>query len=1047
MKLILWDTDSCVPVHIINTDILATDIIIADREPWENACIHRQKQWGLNAVTMSKNGRWLGYYSSRAKKGAIVDAQLGIKVLEINICNSNDELVLSNIENPMCLLFSEKGNKFILCDGVSMFIWSPRVLNRREQRGAHAISLQSSDKMIGNGISLCQFSPNGERVGLLRPYSAIMCIFDLMSGECFNLAKAPAKISDAQLVSMKSLQDYERSAERKYKFCNFGFSKDGTRIVTCMADMAVLLWELDSERCLNPENFIRKPIKRLVKLNSTYNPAWAVCFSQTPERDETVVICEDTGFLVWIDVARARTIDRINALGTRSCKFSGDGMTAVLSQNSQCFYIWNLVMRQKTNVYRYMVGLDLRNVVNDNGKYSFIGIKKYNVTAKAAKLMSAIADDLRPVLVQPHQKLELDMENSRFYIPYNKAISDDAHFVVYDCLNETKAFNNAKLNFEEQLIHSKKKSEKFPKVSYSADQASPLINMESMSDSEIVSLEEENTKCHNKLTVVRMIDNNVKELYGEQLQPDKFIAISSNGRKIACLGQKNQLIVWDVYASDGCIPMLQYLNLGNLDACDKDACKDYLKDVFDRFGPSVLNYPNESGLTILLNAVYNTDIELVNFIFAWAKNNDVEVTLSRKVKFPGEDKDVITNALDIAVRVRSPELVKIILENLLNGSTSLISASLIYRKSLVQLASVYPHLFCENMTEDRMMLRLPSHLSVPEWTFENSRFKVLTSEHLFPPHLELNRMWNDRVRAEITKAAIFSGQLTTSKTEACAKVIPYPDIARIGSNGILRQLVLNDTPPEIYASLPIQCVIKYKWGLYAERLVEEDFWFYTVLIILFTTYAFLSGFHGTDDVRRISKMFKGQGNALSFFLLTFLSLCCIMGFGKLTALYKQLYTLWKDARYKGLLYWGSTLKNWVEFTAYTILVFVIPLLHLRGWSSALLTTFIALESLLLWSKLLYYAAASKRTGPMFLNLAGIVRDMRPFLALLFAIVFGFALAFFIIYRELRLNECVDDDNIAESDDENDNRKLLDDSGVLDCSENRTCMYDIFHNLF
>lgn len=328
---------------------------------------------------------------------------------------------------------------------------------------------------------------------------------------------------------------------------------------------------------------------------------------------------------------------------------------------------------------------------------------------------------------------------------------------------------------------------------------------------------------------------------------------------------------------------------------------------------------------------------------------------------------------------------------LLEGVCTEVETSLILKDSLVKLSGVYPSILLKILDNKRIMMRL-HELPVPEWAFARSEYKVLANDQFIPTPTRLEEMW---LKERLAKQDGLFRTSAFKRTSAYACVMPYPNIAQLGMRGILRPLLLNHVPHHIFATWPIRCVIKFKWGKYGKRLIVEDCMHFLALLLFFTVYAMLIGFLVDHPDEDNSNRFYEDGP------MVVLGICIFLAFGLLMRKFHQLHALWESARWKGVIYWAADYFNAVETVCYVFVVLLVPLAHQRDTKSRLLATFVASTCILLWSKTLYYAQAFKGTGPLVIMIREIIKDIRFYLFLMFSILMGFAIAFFVLFRNAR----------------------------------------------
>lgn len=141
------------------------------------------------------------------------------------------------------------------------------------------------------------------------------------------------------------------------------------------------------------------------------------------------------------------------------------------------------------------------------------------------------------------------------------------------------------------------------------------------------------------------------------------------------------------------------------------------------------------------------------------------------------------------------------------------------------------------------------------------------------------------------------------------------------------------------------------------------------------------------------------GNWKGYLTVSLLVACMVLTFLSLAREIKQGFLHFMKG---GKWAWHYALDFWngVELTSYILLAGVIPVLLWQEHpnDNRLLTSIIALESILLWWKLLYYLRPLATVGPVVIAIVGIIASTFVFLILAALILVGFAMAFFVLCR-------------------------------------------------
>eukprot|EP00210_Caulerpa_lentillifera_P004721 g4505.t1 len=984
VQIVFWDLKNGVPVQIFNTGIKEIDLKLGSRKAWAEKWVSSQPSWGLNPISTSPNENRLGIFSLAANKGIIWDTEKRIQKLWFSVSNEMNSVVDPELIKEMDFYLSPNGEKFVTVNEDSMMIWCPQQLHRKEHQGSNWVSLSSSEPGLSGEKLRCKFSQNGDFVGLMRLFCTVMDVWDLSNGVHHVLrlpqAKKPmfedseveetdgSNHSTQHLVKLNTeTQEELIFADKSTGFCQFCISENGTRVVSCMNDNSVLLWQLHSKH--------QMPIK-ITTLFSRYYSPWDICFcSGYPS---LIVACEDTGHLVWIDFSsQSIMIDRKPAGGTKRCSFSSDGHRAVLMPDDKQVKVWDLVHRQLLFQCTYQIWLGKSGLINF----------PHNISSDGKCALMGLDSNGNSVLCQPsttyYDVRNQSIESQLVATPNHLRVTDDLSWFVTDRFRSFR-FSDSSSQLTPESV------DQYPDIRdrLADEYLWNYLRYQTPSHTS-PSFNQENTRL-----IIRSVTGNhtEKQLVFPGLCPEKFIEISQDGRRIACIGGTggNELQVWTANAADGCIPTtLSLLHFAETDG-------SYLIHQLDQFGPGILNQQDHAGLTLTLTAIYNKDVDLLRSLFSWAKEKDLKISLKDEMTDQKENEQQILNGLNLALGFRYPEVTRLILKYLLDGVCTEKETSEVLQDSLIRLSGVYPSILLKILSSNKVLLNL-GELTVPEWAFAKSEYKVTASDELIPTTDNLYKMW---VTERLEKKDKLFRKSEFKRTSANACVMPYPDIAQIGMNGIISPLLFNRTPHHVFATWPIRCVVKYKWKLYGKRLVIEDFVHYAFLLFFFTLYTLLIAFLVENEITdSTDNGFYRTRTSLVLIISVALALVSLI------RKFLQIRQLWRNKKWIGVLYWWSDYWNVLELACYCLIVFLIPFAYRRSVTSRVLAGALACSCILLWCKTLYYAQAFKSTGPLVNMIREIMKDIRFYIFLMFSMLMGFTIAFFVLFRNIRFERC------------------------------------------
>lgn len=700
VQVVLWDIKLQIPVQCFYPNIKSSDVILNTPQAWMNKWMLVKPSWGLNFMTTSGDKKLLGFFSVSANRGIIYDTEQRVERLWMSLSDKDGHVDASNL-NHMDLIMSTEGNKFVTMNENTMMIWLPKVLEKQEKRGASWLALESSDDELENGKLKCQFSGDGSCIGLMRLYCSVMNIWNLRTGQRIVLQQSKSKSprafqNDEDWESQDSdihmeLLSPSRHAKpnQKKRFCQFCISKCGDLVATCMGDMSVLLWDLTKGE---PE------YRYLATLESRYCVAWAVTFTEGPDGQPVhVVACEDTGHLVWVSIyPHPRIMDRQFADGKKRCAFSANGSRAVLMPDDIQVRVWDVVERTPLFSCTYNIWLGESGLipfphnVSLDGKMALIGLDATNsaVVANPETTYSdfrGLPEAHRPSLIPSHITVNEDIswfvaDGFRAFdfetlrkskTKCNRTFSD--RHVLSSSTSVSRATTKAirdsrvprvqfdKVPEEEERTETEETPSEAASSSTTQNQPYPNIRTrlsnEQLWDYLRVHPAAESTTdidevCEKLIVMSISGEESTKEIAFPDLASERFIAISSDGTKIACMDKRHRLNVWSAHASDGCIPTSQML------LNRTDVPLDDLEKQLDAFGPGIINSPDHNGLTLLLSAVVRKDVALLKRLLVWAKNKGLKISL-RDELIDGKKETQVLNALNMALGFRSPETTRV----------------------------------------------------------------------------------------------------------------------------------------------------------------------------------------------------------------------------------------------------------------------------------------------------------------------------------------------------------------------------------------------------
>ncbi|DBA98675.1 hypothetical protein WJX77_002585 [Trebouxia sp. C0004] len=232
----------------------------------------------------------------------------------------------------------------------------------------------------------------------------------------------------------------------------------------------------------------------------------------------------------------------------------------------------------------------------------------------------------------------------------------------------------------------------------------------------------------------------------------------------------------------------------------------------------------------------------------------------------------------------------------------------------------------------------------------------------------------------------------TGKIEVEAHVVTIRNAAAADDAGLLNPLLKrwqDQACSQMVFGLPaVQSVINFKWDRWARKLLLLEFAFYMVWLLAFQVFMLL--FQDEDLSLTLSQLVETKrgiitvaSEALALLGMTpfiYIEICTVLEYGP-----KRWLSIW----------------NLMDLATYFLQI-AIDVLHLSRLNvrSEVLSILVASQCLLLWLKIQYFARVFQPTKNAFVDtLRSVVADVKWFLLFLVLTMWGFAGAFYILFRE------------------------------------------------
>lgn len=624
LQVVVWNLASEIPVHILQTNLNKADVMPGSYVNIVEETTRMERTSGVKCCGVSRDGQWIGVYSSLAKKGCIWNASLGVQVVK-----TNDPTGASEANRYVDFFFSPTAGSLAMVGKSRILLWDAIALQSCNDTEQPIQTLSSCQADLCGGIVSCQFSRCGNVVGLLPAFALSLDIWKLKPEKRYTLDRHGVTQEFATELNRRRLERSGAAGAGKYRFCKFAIAPDVQSVVTCMGDMSVLLWDLsDLTRC-----------RRIAILNSEYLPALDICFSEDVECHRTIVVCQDQGVLAWIDVAKEAVVFRTRRKRLRTCRFTTDGKTGVLVLDLFRVEVFNLVTRTIERKLVYPIPLFNRQ--------SFPPI----LAPDGLSCLLGFDQNCQPVICQPDSTID---ELSRVCVaPQYAALSQDGEWVIMYgniCPDTDDLIMDRDVSLD---VGSSEYIEGYPTAKYTRASSSLNTGRRTMIPTSDVSLE---TKIGWKMVHLKGKFKSKQIRMPFEMLPERFIAISPDGRRCASLSIYHKLVVWG--------PEYTYKTIIHTRETFSNVLAGRLRGVHDfgalcdQYGPTFLNHAYKNGMTPVMECVQYKNKDILSQLLNWSLENDVKLALRGSISIPNTTL-CFRNILEFAVYMKVPDIAKV----------------------------------------------------------------------------------------------------------------------------------------------------------------------------------------------------------------------------------------------------------------------------------------------------------------------------------------------------------------------------------------------------
>ncbi|GMH40807.1 hypothetical protein BSKO_08711 [Bryopsis sp. KO-2023] len=837
------------------------------------------------------------------------------------------------------IVMGHTAGSFAVVGSDSILLMCPHTSTSKPGQLAEALVCEDVSAPLDNPV-ISQFSGNGRLLGVLRVGSSSLHVWDLEGGRMHSV-------------------DVNGHSRTIY---SFAFSFQGDQIVTLSRDQTVTLWELLGSKL--------RRVGKIVKIGTETGssiPMATMGFTRNAAGAKAIVVCDHHGDLIWI----------VNAAPAP--------VAAPVSERGGALFTkmpWN-----STNAKKAL----------KRGPFS--KVKQLSVTERGMGKHSCrfSADGEKGLLMPSPQRVEVwDLVNRKRTHTFEYKVPLKVDGRVSGCGSVDMSGVCAVMgswNEMEDLVFcnpgtaAEELSEKVEQVSNNLviSENGRWILTDGFHASDEKSASPEPSKA------IYLIDKSgvceTRILRGFDLHPSRVLNISPDGRWVICAAEKNKIKIWTSYAASGLMPSYKMLAMDKL-----DDDKEFLEALLDRFGPALFNLLDATGMSFMMHAVADLNFGVFRTMMEWGLNNEMKIRFraicgSNYYGASGEQPcKEPTNAIVFAIQRRSPDFVRRIYDALVKGLVHEHEKAFILQESLVDISNTYPAIMEDILNDERIFTNV-CKIEMPEEVFRQLREEVITAtdNRLTAPAYQIQQDWDKRTE-----------NVHGIRVPAQVRSIAYPFVAQIGFKGLLSPLLVGNSPSSAFSSPIVRYIINYKWQEYAKRLVVNEMLHYVVMLVMFTIYSIIMGTYNWPTKRDMMRHWAGIVAIVLLICSSFLALL------NLLRELQQIRVHVTSSGWKGLMYYGDSAWNWTEIGTYILLVFVIPVVQFKGspQDNVMLSILLAIEAIFLWWKILYYMRAFKATGPLVIFIGNIIANITTFLVLAFMVLFGFGVAFFVLYRHV-----------------------------------------------
>jgi len=690
-KFLFWDVGSKSHTHTIETGILTKDMPLASTKAWENSRVEKKTVKGLSPMAVTTDRSKFGAVLGRPSQVLIYDAMLGIQSLKLTLQLS----VANKFAGGADIMFSPTNGKIAMVGQHSAMLFAPSTPSRNSQSNGGIIQtpmieLDNHQTNSAEGAEYkLLFSGDGNTLGLLSIGYSEMQVYHLVEGTTCTIKMDP------------QMQD---------GILDFCFSLDGQYLVTSTSKKAMHVW-----KCTKKEGELKASVR---------DTDGTIALGITPDAKQ-IIVCSPESDLCWYTSSTNNGSESGQSLNTVSrgtgseshVSVGGDVPrehgeedvhTPLLSRHHRLCHASTIcstrgtVRKEPNSIYkcthrmhgsavigcRISANCEKAAVVRKQGQLEVWNLKDMTLARTVpfgvSNISTTISQDLIPL--------------SGVGIPRKRT---RARTLSCDSFDQFRSDPETTVLPEKEGFH----------LTNSIDSSPASLLQQTHADCSTALEESLNEDLSSIYIVNHDVRKHSRQLNGRSLDPKSGIdmklnmsamllfvvglAMSADGRHVACLAGKfaSKIVVWSACASQELLPDYHSLSL-LYDIKNKSVVERETKKLLGSFGSNFFTFQPPSGLTVLLDAVSSLNKPFLCSILKYGLEHHVKVSLLIPKKT--NDQSLLAgyaNAVEASLMRRSPEIVKVTMNALLERVTHEAELSSILSRSLIHLQNKYPEIF------------------------------------------------------------------------------------------------------------------------------------------------------------------------------------------------------------------------------------------------------------------------------------------------------------------------------------------------------------------